>query len=161
MTAVRAVLVRQVALALILALFITLVPTTPAEAVDSRTPAAIRNRIEYLINRQRARHGLRRLRINDKTQYYARRHANNMEQRRTLYHDPNFGNEIPGGCYAWAENVGVTGADNAPRSAMTMFMNSSSHRSNILSRRMTHMGIGVAKGGGKVWIVQRFIDRRG
>ena len=161
MTAVRAVLVRQIVIALVLALCVSLVPATPAEAVDSRSPREIRNRIEYLINRQRARHGLRRLRINDRTQYYARRHANNMEQRRTLYHDPNLGNEVPNGCYAYAENVGVTGADNAARSAMTMFMNSSSHRSNILSARMTHMGIGVATGGGRVWIVQRFIDRRG
>ena len=43
--------------------------------------------------------------------------------------------------------------------AMTMFMNSSSHRANILSRRMTHMGIGVAKRGNYTYIVQRFIDR--
>ncbi len=161
MTAVRAVLVRKFVIAIVFSLAATLLPATPAAGVDSRTPREIRNRIEYLINRQRVRHGLRKLRVNEKTQYYATRHARSMRNRGYIYHDPNLGREIPSGCYAWAENVASTSADNAARAAMTMFMNSSSHRSNILSRRMTHMGIGVAKGGGKVWIVQRFVDRWG
>ena len=161
MTAVRAVLVRHIAAVLVLILAATLFSASPAEAVDRRTPQQIRNRMEYLINRKRVNHGLRKLRVSEKTQYYARRHARNMEERRTIYHDPNLYNEIPSGCYAWAENVGSTSADNAARTAMSMFMNSSSHRSNILSKRMTHMGIGIAKGGGKVWVVQRFVDKRG
>lgn len=161
MTAVRAVLVRHVAIALVLALVTCLFTASPAEAVDDRSPREIRNRMEYLINRQRVRHGLPKLRVNDKTQYYARKHAESMAQRRTIYHDSNFSNEIPNGCYAWAENVASTSADNAARAAMNMFMQSSSHRSNILAKRMTHMGIGIAKSGGRVWVVQRFIDRRG
>ena len=161
MTSVRAVLVRHIILVLVLVLSASILTAAPAAAVDDRTPREIRNRMEYLINRQRVRHGLRKLRVSDKTQYYARKHARNMEQRRAIYHDPNLGNEVPSGCYAWAENVASTTADNAARSAMNMFMNSSSHRSNVLSRRMTHMGIGIAKGGGRVWVVQRFIDRRG
>jgi uncharacterized protein YkwD len=141
-------------------LSVSLLTAAPAEAVDKRTPTEIRNRMEYLINRKRVSRGLRKLRVNDKTQYYARKHAKNMAERRRIYHDPNLHNEIPSGCYAWAENVASTSADNAARSAMNMFMNSSAHRSNILSKRMTHMGIGIAKGGGRVYVVQRFIDRR-
>lgn len=160
MTAVRSVLRRHLAVAMVLALAITLFPSEPAEAVDSRHHTRIRDRIEYLINRKRVRHGVRRLRVNRKTQYWARNHSRQMARRRTIFHDPNLANEIPRGCSAWAENVARTGADNAARSAMRMFMNSSSHRSNILSPRMTHMGIGVAKKGRYVYITQRFIDRR-
>ena len=159
MTLVRSVLQRHLVVALILALSIPLFASTPARAVDEHRPGEIRNRIEYLINRARVRHGLRRLRVNDKTQYGAVDHAQRMARRAKIFHDGNLGNEIPSGCGAWAENVGRTGANRAARSAMNMFMNSSSHRSNILSKRMSHMGIGVAKRGRYTYIVQRFIDR--
>jgi uncharacterized protein YkwD len=153
------VLQRHLVVALVLVLSIPLFESTPAHAVDDHTAGEIRNRIEYLINRARVRHGLRRLRINDKTRDYAIDHAQRMARRATIFHDGNLGNEVPPGCEAWAENVGRTSASRAARSAMNMFMDSSSHRSNILSRRMTHMGIGVAKRGQYTYIVQRFIDR--
>ena len=160
MTAVRPVLIRQFAVALVLVLAATLVSATPADAIDRRRPAEIRNRIEYLINRQRVRYGLPRLRVNDKVQYWAKDHAKDMARKRTIYHDPNFTAESPKGCYAWAENVGRTSATDSARSAMSAFMNSSAHRSNILNRQMTHMGIGIAKAGNYTYIVQRFVDRR-
>jgi uncharacterized protein YkwD len=159
MTAVRRVLGRQLVVALVLILSATLVPAAPAHAIDSRTPHQIKERIEYLINRQRVRHGLPRLRVNAKTQYWAKDHAKRMASRGTIYHDGNIQGEVPSGCSAWAENVARTPHDDAARNAMTLFMNSSSHRSNILNRRMSHMGIGVAKRGNYVYIVQRFIDR--
>ncbi|MPZ71743.1 MAG: hypothetical protein GEU74_00700 [Nitriliruptorales bacterium] len=158
MTAVRSVVRRHLAIVLVLTLSVPMF-SQPAAAADSRRAGEIRSHMEYLINRARARRGLRRLRVNSKTQYWARDHALRMKRRRAVFHDPNLRNEIPRGCQAWAENVARTTASNAARSAMTMFMNSSSHRSNILSRRMTHMGIGVAKGGNYTYIVQRFIDR--
>lgn len=160
MTVVRPVLVRQIAVALVLTLFASLTLATPAAAADNRHAGQIRDRIEYLINRQRIRRGMRRLRVNVRTFHGAREHAGNMAARRTIYHDPNLRNEIPNGCYAWAENVGRTSSSDAAKSAMTMFMNSSAHRSNILSKRMTHMGIGVAKRGNYAYVAQRFIDRR-
>lgn len=160
MTLVRPVL-RHFVVALVLALVASIFLASPAAAIDKRKPAEIRHRIEYLINRQRIRRGLPRLRINAKTFYGARGHAGDMARRRRIYHDPNLRNEIPNGCYAWAENVARTSSSDAARSAMTMFMNSTSHRSNLLSKRMTHMGIGVAKRGNYTYVVQRFIDRRG
>lgn len=159
MTVVRRVLVRQLAVALVLALFASIPLAAPASAVDDRRAGEIRNRIEYLINRERIRRGMRRLRINDKTWDYARDHAQDMARRRAIYHDSNLRYEIPRGCEAWAENVGRTTSGDAAKSVMNMFMNSASHRSNILSKRMTHMGIGVEKRGDYTYVVQRFIDR--
>ena len=159
MTVVRSVLQRHLVVALVLALSIPMFVSSPAHAVDGHRPGEIRNRIEYLINRARVRHGLRRLRVNEKTQYWAVNHAQRMARRAKIFHDGNLGDEIPSRCEAWAENVGRTSANRAARSAMNMFMNSSTHRSNILARRMSHMGIGVAKRGRYTYIVQRFIDR--
>lgn len=159
MTAVRPVSVRALVIALVLALSATLLMSEPAHAADSRTRAQIRDRIEYLINRQRIRHGRGRLRVNAKTQRQAAYHARAMARRRRIYHDSRLRYEVPRDCTAWAENVARTPARDAARSAMTLFMNSSSHRANILSRRMTVMGIGVAKRGNYTYIVQRFCDR--
>lgn len=159
MTAIRPVLLRQLVVALVLILSATLVPATPAHALDSRKPHEIRDRIEYLINRERVKRGLRRLKVNKKTQYWARDHAREMASHRKVYHDPNLRYEIPKGCSAWGENVARTSASDAARSAMTLFMNSTAHKENILKKRWTHMGIGVAKRGNYTYIVQRFIDR--
>ena len=161
MTSLRPLVARCAVLTLVLVLCGSLLGAAPAAAIDQRSNAQIRDRIEYLINRQRTRHGLRKLRVNEKTQYYARGHAKAMAARGSLFHDPLLAYEIPLGCWAWAENVALTSADNAARSAMRQFMHSSGHRANILSARMTHMGIGVARAGGRVYVVQRFVDRRG
>ena len=158
MTVVRSVLRCHLVVAMVLALSAKMLTAEPAEAIDSRSLGEIRNAIEYRINRARASRGLRRLRVSERTQYYAQDHARRMSNRATIFHDSNMRYEIPRGCEAWGENVARTSSTNAARSAMTMFMNSSSHRSNILKARWTHMGIGVAKRGNYTYIVQRFID---
>ena len=159
MTAVRPVLVRHLVVALVLALSATVLTAEPAAAIDSRTSIQIRDRMEYLLNRERVRHGLRRLRNNHKMRYWATNHAQHMANRGYIYHDGNLQAEVPRDCTAWAENVARTSSSDAARSAMTMFMNSSAHRSNVLSSRMTVMGIGVRKRGGYTYLVQRFCDR--
>lgn len=159
MTAVRPVLVRNLVVALVLTLSATLLAAEPAAAIDSRTSIQIRDRMEYLINRERIRHGQRRLRNNRKMRYWATTHAQRMANSGTIFHDSNLKNEVPKDCAAWAENVARTSSTDAARSAMTMFMNSSAHRSNVLSPRMTVMGIGVRKRGNYTYVVQRFCDR--
>ena len=60
--------------------------------------------------------------------------------------------------YRWrslAENVGrgtsLTSVHNA-------FMNSTSHRNNILNRNFNYSGTGVARGCGYVWVVHEFMQ---
>lgn len=158
MTLVRPVLFRQIVVALTLALCASLITATPAEAVDNRTNAQIRDRIEYLVNRERARHGLPKLRVNKKLQRGARRHSRDMASRRSIYHDPNLNNEVPRRASAWGENVARTTSRDAARHAMNMFMQSSGHRRNILLQRWSHMGIGVRKRGKYTYVTQRFAD---
>ena len=140
---------------------VLLVPATPspANAVDDRDAKQIRQRLEYLINRTRARHGLRRLRVGSYIQQGATDHARKMRRKRRIFHDPYLAHEVPKSATAWAENVGYTGADKAAKRLHRMFMNSSGHRSNILRKRWNRMGIGVAKSKRYVFVAERFVDR--
>jgi uncharacterized protein YkwD len=156
MTLVRPVLERLMIVALVTAMILPLLPATPAEAADSRTAAQIRNRIEYLVNRERARQGVRRLQRHDRTQYWARDHSREMARARRIYHDPNLRYEIPRKAMGYGENVARTTSADAASAAMRMFMASSGHRQNILYGRWKRMGIGVAKRGKYTYITQRF-----
>lgn len=155
----RSSAVRGAVVGVIAALCLTLLPATPAHAADSRTVGEIRNRVEYLINRDRARHGLRRLRVSSRVQYYATDHARKMASVGTIFHDvTGLQAESLIGATAWGENVGRTSSTDAARHAHKLFMSSTGHRANILKRRWTHMGIGIAKRGNYTYIVQRFAD---
>ena len=150
---------RTILIALAAALCVTLLPATPAEAADARTAGEIRNRVEYLINRDRARHGLRRLRVSSRMQFYATDHAARMSSAGTIFHDVSgLTYEVLRSATAWGENVGMTASTDAARAAHRMFMNSPGHRANVLHRRWTHMGIGIVKRNGTTYIVERFAD---
>jgi uncharacterized protein YkwD len=159
MTSVRPVLRRQLIIIVALMLVGSAFTVSPAEAADTRHHTNIRDRMYYLINRQRAQHGVRKLRVNAMTEQHARKHALRMRNRRTVYHSKNLVGQTPRNSCIWAENVARTPASNAARSSMRMFMSSSGHRANILHPRVTHMGIGVAKRGKYTYVVQRFIRR--
>ncbi|HVE62831.1 MAG TPA: CAP domain-containing protein [Mycobacteriales bacterium] len=86
----------------------------------------------------------------------ARRHAQRMATEKRLFHNPNLGREVTG----WrvvGENVGM-GATPAP--IHQAFMNSSSHRANILHRGYTEVGMGTATdSNGRLYIVQVYRQR--
>ncbi len=136
-----------------------LLPAPHAAAADARPAAEIRDRVEYLVNRARARHGLRRLDVNLTLQRGARGHACDMADAGTIFHDARLALELPLGVDAWGENVGYTSATDAAPRIHELFMDSPPHRDNVLRRRWRIMGIGVCKGGGRTWVTQRFADR--
>lgn len=158
MTAIRPVVIRPLVVALVVALGLVLLPTPSAHARDPRRVAEIRDRVEYLVNRERVRNGLSRLKVHEATQKRARSHAVDMADQRAIYHDPNLGNEVPAGASAYGENVAKTPAKDAAARSMNMFMDSAGHRQNILYARWSHMGIGIAKRDGYTYVVQRFFD---
>lgn len=150
---------RLTVVALLVCLFVAGLAPTSAEAA---TAGEIRNGLEHKINRSRANHGLRRLRVNLKIQRYAQDHADLMGDLNSMFHDTgDLWNEMPSDVEWVAENVGyVPGGSGAVRRMHKAFMNSAGHRANILTARATHMGIGVVKRNGTVWVVERFADRR-
>ena len=70
----------------------------------------------------------------------ARRHAQRMAAKGTIYHNPNLASEVSG-WRAVGENVGMGGN---VKSIHDAFMNSTHHRANILDRDFTEVGIGTA-----------------
>jgi uncharacterized protein YkwD len=124
----------------------------PAQA-GSRSPN-YRARLVRLVNDIRAHHGVRRLDVNIKLSRYAKRHSDEMADRRRLFHTNDLYSRVRAyRASAWAENVGAGGT---LRRVTKAFMRSDAHRRNILDRRYAKTGVGVVKRGGRVWITQIF-----
>jgi hypothetical protein len=104
-------------------------------------------------NGARASYGVRAYAVRSDLTSVARRQAARMAAQHTIYHNPNLGSEVSG----WrsvGENVGMGPSVSSIHSA---FMNSSSHRSNILSTTFTEVGIGTATGSdGKIYVSEVF-----
>jgi uncharacterized protein YkwD len=108
------------------------------------------------LNRTRAHHGLRRLRLNKKLSKAARRHARDMARRNYFSHDTLGGGSFLDrirrtgylrGAHRWivGENLawGSKGYSR-PQVIMRMWMKSPGHRANILNGSFREIGIGVA-----------------
>jgi hypothetical protein len=82
----------------------------------------------------------------------ARRHAEEMRRQQRLHHNPNLAGDVQN-WQAVGENVGVGSSVEAIHQK---FMESPSHRDNILSARFTEVGVGVVVDGPDLWVVQVF-----
>lgn len=149
-----------VAIALLAALFATTLPTFTGEA-EAATAVDIRKTLQRKINYARTSRGLRALKVNVYMTTWATDHAVKMGIAGSIFHDTSkrLWAEVPDGAWWRAENVGyVTAGPGAAKRMHRAFMRSSGHKANILKPRATHMGIGVVKLNGKVWVVERFAD---
>ena len=165
--AVKLIRARRVAaLAVTVSMFFTLLPTPAAHAA---TETEIRTKLYELVNQARKARGLRVLKVNSKTQYWARDHAGWMSRQGPPliydYHDSDreLNQEVMSGWQFRSENIGWVFPASAPGVAKllhTSLMASQGHRENILRRRNTHMGFGVKIRDGNVWLTQRFVDNR-
>jgi len=137
-------------LAYALAGSVSLVGAEPALATT--TP---RQQMLALTNQSRADHHVPRLKLNTRLSKMATRHSRQMAQQNTLFHTANIPGELRHWHWSvWGENVGMT-TDTLP-TLETAFMNSPVHRENILNRRFTHVGIGVAHINGAYWVTVTF-----
>jgi uncharacterized protein YkwD len=117
------------------------------------------------LNRERAHHGLKALRLNRKLSTAARRHARDMARRNYFSHDTLGGGSFVhrirrtgylSGARSWmvGENLAWGSHQNSrPSTIMRLWMNSPGHRANILNTSFREIGIGVAydapvRGGG-------------
>lgn len=108
------------------------------------------------LNRERAHHGLGRLKLNKRLTRAARRHALDMARRNYFSHDTLGGGSFVDrirragylrGASSWivGENL-AWGSHNLsrPGAIMRMWMKSPGHRANILNGSFREIGIGVA-----------------
>jgi uncharacterized protein YkwD len=121
-------------------------------ALATTTP---REQMLALTNQSRADHGVPRLKLNARLSKMATRHSRQMAQQKTLFHTGNIPRELRHWHWSvWGENVGMT-TDTLP-TLEDAFMNSPVHRENILNRRFTHVGIGIARVNGAYWVTLTF-----
>ena len=154
----------------LLALAVGLSAAAPAAAapvracqVASAVPTKVNGRaIERatlcVLNAERARYGLRALRLDRRLSDASRRHAADMARKDYFSHDSlngaSFVDRIRGSGYLrgarrWtvAENIAWgSGARATPRSIAQAWMNSPGHRANILNPAYRDIGVGIVAG---------------
>lgn len=104
-------------------------------------------------NAERDARGLRPYAVKSDLNAVALRHSQRMASRNALYHNPNLGSEV-GNWQVVGENVGNGGSVDSIHRA---FMDSPSHRENILTNDYTEIGVGtVTDSRGILWVTQVF-----
>jgi uncharacterized protein YkwD len=137
------------------ALIGSLVPATAATAATGCWQyKPTERRFALLLNRARARQGVPKLHLDPQLSKVARRHSWEMRAKGDLYHTPLrvLGRRIT----RWrvlAENIGV---GSSVRSLHRAFMGSAFHKANILLAGFRHVGVGVQRRNGKMWVTVVF-----
>jgi uncharacterized protein YkwD len=114
---------------------------------DIRLSAAEKQMLE-LHNKERASRDLPRLCVHPKLQKAANAHSRDMIRRGRFTHG-NVGRRLKKFGYRWrayAENISRDDGRPSPGTTFKGWMRSSSHRSNILDRRLDEVGVGAATG---------------
>ena len=104
------------------------------------------------INASRAGAGRARYAVSSDLTAVARRWARSMATSGNLRHNPNLAGQVNGWRFV-GENVGV-GSD--VQGLHRAFMNSPAHKANVVDSDFTQVGIGVAYGGGRLWVAEVF-----
>lgn len=137
------------------------------EGASARTLARalqpdLEERVLELTNKQRAAHGCRALKASKPLRRAARRHTAAMAEAGQMSHqlpgEDKFSTRITRAGYrGWslvAENIAR--GFSSPESVMSAWMNSPSHRKNILNCRLRELGVGVVLRDDQLWWTQDF-----
>ncbi|WP_082112318.1 CAP domain-containing protein [Paenibacillus sp. DMB20] len=135
------------------------VPTKPS-APASTEKSAFASRVVELVNKERAKAGLKALTVNDALTVMALDKAKDMNSKNYFDHNsPTYGSPFDmmkkyGISYRYAgENIAK--GQRTPEEVMNSWMNSEGHRKNIMSPNFTMIGVGYYNG---YW-VQEFISQ--
>ena len=86
----------------------------------------------------------------------ARRHSQRMASSGSIYHNGNLANEAPGDWQSLGENVGMGPSCSDIHNA---FMNSASHRKNIVDPKFNFVGVGVVTASdGTLYVTEVFME---
>ncbi|WP_170297275.1 CAP domain-containing protein, partial [Georgenia thermotolerans] len=139
----------------------TAAPAAPAPAtLQASVTAQIEAAIFTQVNAYRATNGVAPLTRNGGIDAVARGWSQTQADRGKLSHNPSYGDQMPAGASAWAENVAYLQGYSVSQMAKVFvddWISSPGHRRNILDAGMTHTGIGVAQNAaGEVFATQNF-----
>ena len=124
---------------------------------QATAPQLVRSTL-CLLNGERSKRRMKRLRLNGRLSVAATRHASDMVRRDYFSHDSTSGKsfvdriKLTGylrSASSWyvGENLAWgAGERSTPRSQLHAWMNSPGHRANIVNRRFREVGIGIAVG---------------
>jgi uncharacterized protein YkwD len=134
---------------------IALVATLVVGLLATAGPAAANARSEMYraTNRTRVHHEIRRLDLRHRISRLARRHSVAMARRGSIFHTHDPVRRYLDGIRwrVWGENVGVTSGSIA--GLQQAFLDSPSHRANILDRRFRRVAVGAYRDGdGLLWV---------
>jgi uncharacterized protein YkwD len=157
---------------LVMAVGVALVADVPAASAGcpgagaaGAAPGTQRAALLCVINRKRAAHGLRALKLDRRIQRAAGRHARDMKRHRYFAHQRAGGPDLTTRLRragwtgrAWGEAIAYAcGPAASPRATVRAWMNSPPHRAIILSGTYRSGGIGVADwapcGPGGTWVL--------
>jgi uncharacterized protein YkwD len=139
----------------------------PGAGASASTASAskLRAAVMCLVNKRRAAHGVRALRVDRRIQKAAGRHAHDMQRNHFFDHQRPGGPDLLARLrragwsgHAWGENIAYgCGPSGTPRGAVRMWMNSPPHRELMLSGTYRQGGVGVTNGApcgaGAMWVL--------
>lgn len=150
---VPALVLSALALLLAVATVLSAAPSAQAVGPDSYLTAATK-----ATNGERTSRGLAPLGGSNRClERFAVRQAHKMADARQISHSSNFlsfGRRC--GLRLWGENVAQALGDDEGRGVVGLWMDSESHRANILKRGYRQMGMGAVQRHGSWWVVQVF-----
>jgi uncharacterized protein YkwD len=142
MTYVPTVITRVlVAAVLAMSGLVVLSSVTPAHAESTSYLNGYEVQVVSAINAERAKHGLRALSYTSCPDRYAEALALKLRTSSTLYHQSM--TTVMNGCKATRAGENIARARTPAKNLVALWMASPSHRSNILDRYMTQVGVGT------------------
>lgn len=142
----------RIVVALLTAIALVVVPSSPAEAMSAST---FDKRLHKQTNKARKVRDIRTLKHDKCLNRYAQRQARRMAAKQQMYHQNLRPVLRKCGQRAVAENVAY--GFRTPRSNIKAWLNSPGHRRNMLNRGFNRLGVGVVKDDrGVMWTVQVF-----
>lgn len=112
----------------------------PAEALPKPERKLVR-----FINKARANHGLKKLKVGSFITKKAEKHSVSMSKASAVFHSTYR--------FRYGENVGV---ESSVWKMHRAFMNSPVHKSNVLYPSYRRVGVGVVRTGSWVWVTEIF-----
>lgn len=150
---------RSVAAASAALLLGNLVPTPATASTTSSCWSAKRSerRFTRKMNAARTRAGRRPLRLDPQLSQVARKHTRAMSRRRDLFHSTR--RQLATRVTNWTSLGENVGAGAGVRSLHRAFMRSTGHRRNIRGAVFRHVGVGVRRAHGRMWVTVIFESR--
>lgn len=133
----------------------------PAVTSKKRKHKRIERRIIKLVNMERRKAGLSKVKRRAKIVRVARAWSVSQARQGRLAHNPSYARQIPSGWSRASENVAWTTAKGSAKKLakriVKAWLRSSGHRANILDPHMTKTGVGVARSKRHGWyLTQNF-----